>query len=272
MSTEGEAAKDEFAVRQYWERNAATWTRLSRAGYDVCRDFQTAPAFFDLLPEVNGLTGLDVGCGEGQNTRQLAARGARVFALDVAREFVHAARQESSAGIHYLLASALRLPFANRSFDFVTAFMSLMDVAAPEVVLPEVVRVLKQGGFLQFSILHPCFCPMHRRIVRNEAGRPVGVEVGRYFERVDGEIERWIFNAAPPEAVAGLEPFAIPRFHRTLSDWLNAIAATGLHVERSVEPSADPQSAAGVPGLEDTLVAPNFLLMRCRLDAPAGRA
>ena len=248
---------DESAVREYWQRNAPTWTRLSRAGYDVCRDHQTSPAFFEMLPDVNGLTGLDIGCGEGYNTRRLASRGARVVALDIAPAFLRAAvGHEQSHGIHYLLASALRLPFAARRFDFVPAFMSLMDVAGPEVVFPEIVRVLKPGGFLQFSILHPCFSPMVRRVVRDEAGKAVRVEVGRYFERVDGEIERWIFNAAPCEEIAGLEPFAIPRFHRTLSDWLNTIAEAGLRIERCVEPAE---------GFDDTLIAPNFLLMRCRL-------
>lgn len=247
---------DEPSIRQYWERNAPTWIRLSRAGYDRCRDIQNSPAFFEMLPDVKGLTGLDIGCGEGHNTRQLAARGARVFALDIAPSFLHAAaRHDESRGCHYLLASALQLPFRQRSFDFVTAFMSLMDVAGPEVVLPQIVGVLKPGGFLQFSILHPCFSPMVRRVVRDEAGKAVRVEVGRYFERVDGEVERWIFNAAPPEAIAGLEPFRIPRFHRTLADWLNTIAAAGLRIEQCVEPAA---------GFDDTLIAPNFLLMRCR--------
>jgi hypothetical protein len=46
---------DESAVRQFCERNAPTWTRLSRAGFDVCRDHQTSPAFFEMLPDVNGL-------------------------------------------------------------------------------------------------------------------------------------------------------------------------------------------------------------------------
>jgi ubiquinone/menaquinone biosynthesis C-methylase UbiE len=248
---------DESAVRHYWECNAPTWTRLSRAGYDVCRDNQTSPAFFEMLPDVNGLTGLDIGCGEGYNTRRLAARGARVVALDIAPTFLRAAAgHEESRGIHYLLASALPLPFPARTFDFVTAFMSLMDVAGPEVVFPEIVRVLNPGGFLQFSILHPCFCSMVRRVVRDEAGKAVRVEVGRYFERVDGEIERWIFNAAPPEAIAGVEPFAVPRFHRTLADWLNTIAAAGLRIEWCAEPAE---------GFDDTLIAPNFLLMRCRL-------
>ena len=50
------------------------WTQLSRAGYDTYRDHLNTPAFLQMLPEVNGLTGLDIGCGEGSNTRELAAR------------------------------------------------------------------------------------------------------------------------------------------------------------------------------------------------------
>jgi SAM-dependent methyltransferase len=40
------------------KRNARAWMLFSRAGYDVCRDYQTAPAFFEMLPEVCGLTEL----------------------------------------------------------------------------------------------------------------------------------------------------------------------------------------------------------------------
>lgn len=260
----GKPQVDEAAVRHYWEKNARAWTLLSRAGYDVCRDYQTAPAFFQLLPDVTGLTGLDVGCGEGHNTRQLAKRGCRVIALDIAPAFVQAAREHRESGeVSYLLASGLHLPFGDQSFDFVTAFMSLMDVAGPELVLPEAARVLKPGGFLQFSILHPCFSPMYRRLVRDESGQPVAIEVARYFDRVDGEIERWIFNAAPPEAKAGLDPFEIPRFHRTIADWLNALNDADLYVERCVEPSADERSAV-LPGLADTRIVPNFIIFRCR--------
>ena len=45
------------------------------------------------------------------------------------------------------------------SFDFVTSFMALMDMPDQGRVLREIARVLKPGGFLQFSILHPCFVP-----------------------------------------------------------------------------------------------------------------
>jgi SAM-dependent methyltransferase len=256
---------DDSQIRRCWESNARAWTALSRAGYDVCRDHQNTPAFFAMLPDVSGLSGLDIGCGEGHNTRLLASRGASVTALDVAFDFVHAARTcDQDCAIRYLVASALDMPFADASFDFAAAFMSLMDVSAPERVLPEIARILRPGGFLQFSIVHPCFAPPYRRLVRDLSGKPVALEVGDYFKRTGGEVERWLFGAAPPEAKAGLEPFEVPRFHHTLGDWLNAINAAGLRVEQCEEPMADEATAATVPALADTRVAPNFILFRCR--------
>jgi hypothetical protein len=59
-------------VALYWEANAETWTRHARAGYDIYRNGLNTPAFLDMLPPVRGLCGLDIGCGEGSNTRELA--------------------------------------------------------------------------------------------------------------------------------------------------------------------------------------------------------
>jgi hypothetical protein len=65
-------------VRRFWEGNAEAWTRLARAGYDVYRDGFNTPAFVAMLPDVERLAGLDVGCAEGHNTRLLAGHGARM--------------------------------------------------------------------------------------------------------------------------------------------------------------------------------------------------
>ena len=102
-------------VAQYWEANAETWTRHVRAGYDMYRDGLNTPAFLDLLPPVDGLLGLDIGCGEGWNTRELVRLGARMNAIDVAPTFVRHAREAERAeplGIAYLVADATDLPFA----------------------------------------------------------------------------------------------------------------------------------------------------------------
>jgi hypothetical protein len=67
---------DHEEVGRFWDGNAEAWTRLARAGYDVYRDHLNTPALLALLPDVAGLTGLDIGCGEGHDTRRLDRRRA----------------------------------------------------------------------------------------------------------------------------------------------------------------------------------------------------
>src|SRR5918997_968147 len=222
---------DHEEVGRYWDENAGAWTELVRAGYDHYRDGLNTPAFLAMLPEVDGLSGLDVGCGEGHNTRMVAACGARMVGVDVSGNFVRHAREaevRELLGIRYEHASAAALPFDAASFDFATAFMSLMDIPETERVLAEVLRVLCPGGFLQFSIEHPCFETPHRKSLRDETGSAYAREVGDYFHRLNGDVEEWIFSAAPPGVRNDLRPFRVPRFTQTLSEWLNLLVETGF--------------------------------------------
>ncbi len=166
---------DHREVGRYWESNAFAWTLLARQGWDVYRDAVNLPAFLELLPDIAGKKGLDVGCGEGHNTRQFAERGAQMTGIDIAPTFVRYAAQtetDQPLNIGYAVASALELPFAAGRFDFATALMSLMDMPNHESALTEIHRVLRAGGFLEFSIVHPCFFPPHRRLVRDALLRP----------------------------------------------------------------------------------------------------
>ena len=185
---------------EYWNSNAEAWTKLARAGYDVYRDHLNTPAFLAMLPPVAGLRGIDIGCGEGHNTRLLAQRGATMTAIDIAPAFIRLAQAEETRapiGITYREASAVALPFGDRAFAFATAFMSLHDIPETEPALAEAFRVLEPGGFLQFSILHPCFNPPHRRNCRDEDDNVHAVEVGDYFVDARGHVDEWIFGAAP---------------------------------------------------------------------------
>src|SRR6185369_3577254 len=139
---------------------------------------------------------------------------------DIAPAFARFAQESEERRplwIGYCAASGMELPFAAECFDFVTAWMALMDMPRHDLALRECHRVVRRGGFLQFSILHPCFSPPHRRLLRRD-GEAYAVEVGRYFDRVDGQVDRWLFSAAPAAAKAGLAPFEVPIFHRTLSE------------------------------------------------------
>ncbi len=254
-------------VARYWEGNAEAWTRQARAGYDVYRDALNTPAFLDMLPPISGLAGIDLGCGEGGNTRKLAERGARMTGIDVAPTFIRHATEAEAAqplGVTYLLADAHALPFGDGAFDFATAFMSLMDMPEPEKAIKEAGRIIAPGGFLQFSILHPCFVPPYRKTIRRMDGSTRAIEVGDYFNETYGHIDRWHFSALPHAERATVAAFEVPRFHRTLTTWVDMIGASGLMVEKLGEPYASEEVAKAEPIVEDTRVTPIFLHVRAR--------
>jgi len=254
-------------VGRYWNGNAQAWTTLARAGYDVYRDYLNTPAFFEMLPPVAGLAGLDIGCGEGHNTRLLAKRGARVTAIDIAENFIaHARRAEAEEplGIEYRVASAVDLPFADAAFDFATGLMSFMDIPETDRVLAEAHRVLKPGGFLQFSICHPCFNTPHYRNLRDASGLTYAFEVGDYFRNLDGEVTEWLFGAAPPQARQGLTKFKTPRFTRTISQWLNLLIEADFRLERVAEPRPSDETVRACPDMQDAQVVAYFLHVRVR--------
>lgn len=258
---------DHREVGKYWNDNADAWTQLARAGYDVYRDYLNTPAFLAMLPDVQGRSGIDIGCGEGNNTRLIAKRGATLVGIDIAETFIrHAVEAEKKGplGIEYRVASAVEIPSPDQHFDFAIAVMSLMDVPETDRALSEAFRVIKPGGFLQFSITHPCFDTPHRRNLRNEKGMTYAIEVGDYFRRLNGDVTEWIFGAAPNELKQKLSKFKTPRFTRTISQWLNLLIESGFVIERVEEPRPSDETVRQCPDMQDAQVVAYFLHIRAR--------
>jgi len=257
-------------TRGQWNANAAAWTELSRAGFDVYRDLVNTPAFFKLLPPVDGLVCLDLGCGEGHNTRLLAGKGARIAALDVAESFITAAAEQDRSGICRLLGDGAALPFRASAFDAVTAFMSLMDVAEPERTLAEVARVLRPGGFVQFSVSHPVISAPIGRWVHDESGVRQARVLGDYFHK--GLLtETWTFSAAPAEVRDRYQPFTITYARRTLAGWLSAPLASAWTSKRSrsLAPTRRPRpSTHRSPTPGSPLTSSSCVPARCKTQPP----
>ena len=90
------------------------------------------------------------------------------------------------------------------------------------------------------------------------------VEIGEYFRVLDGEIEEWLFAAAPPHVKQGLPKFKVPRFSRTMSQWLNLLIETGFRIERVEEPRPSDETVLACPALQDAQVVAYFLHLRAR--------
>lgn len=87
---------------------------------------------------------LDIGCGTGIASRQLAKREAAVTGLDRDSAMIEQAQKEND-DIEYIIAEAERLPFQDAIFDVVTAFSSF-HWTDHITALQEIKRVLRNNG------------------------------------------------------------------------------------------------------------------------------
>jgi SAM-dependent methyltransferase len=238
----------ESEVAANWDRNAPIWAEQVRSGYDIFRVYWNNPAFLEFVGDLNGKSVLDAGCGEGTNTRIFARRGARMTGVDLSEKmvaFAIADEKREPLGIRYERASYTDLTmFKDATFDAAISTMALMDGPDFPAAMREVARVLRQGGTLAFSIIHPCFGTKGMGWIRDDSGRAIKFMVADYFND-DEWIERWKFGHAPN--AADVEEFSVPRFDRTLSDYINPVIAAGLHLEEIREPRAPESACAKYP-------------------------
>src|SRR5215831_16767439 len=112
--------------------------------------------YLGLLDIADGDRVLDVGCGRGAVTREIARRvgsRGRAVGLDPSPALLAVARElagEAGLGdrIEFREGNALRLTFPDGSFDAVVCVTVLSHVPSGEAAIPELVRVLRSGGRL----------------------------------------------------------------------------------------------------------------------------
>jgi SAM-dependent methyltransferase len=106
-----------------------------------------APRMADFAGVGHQGTALDVGCGPGALTAELARRlgPTSVTAVDPSQSFVEAVRSRVP-GVHGARASAEDLPFENDSFDIALAQLVVHFMADPVAGLREMARVTRRGG------------------------------------------------------------------------------------------------------------------------------
>jgi demethylmenaquinone methyltransferase/2-methoxy-6-polyprenyl-1,4-benzoquinol methylase len=140
----------------------------------------------------DGQSAVDVACGTGALTRELAASaaGARVLGVDFSWEMVRRAPRGPDPPGHpvgvprtppaaYLVGDALRLPLRDSSVDVVTIAFGLRNLPEPGRGLLEFRRVLRPGGRLVVCEFSQPVVPVLRGVYRRYLTRLMPVAARR---------------------------------------------------------------------------------------------
>jgi len=224
--------------------------RRSREGLAGAPEWQVLRM---MLPPMQGLRVLDLGCGFGAFSRWAREMGAqRVVGVDLSEKMLDRARALTpNSGVSYYRADVENPGLADASFDLVYSSLVLHYIQDFAAMCDTIRRLLIPGGSFVFSVEHPLYtAPSNPGWQTNPDGSKIW-SLNEYL--VEGRrVTDWI---AP----------GVVKYHRTVASYLNNLLEYGFRIVRIEEWGPSPEQMAENPEWADQVHRPPFLLLGARL-------
>lgn len=229
-----------FDTKKSWDACGAAFDRYTTTD-DSFSEHIERPALAELIGDITGARVLDLGCGSGTHSTQMAERGAQVTGVDLSSTMLalaHERAREHGVRLALCLADISRaLPFADAAFDLALTATALHYVADLAPTMREIARVLKSGTSLIASVLHPIstarfpvFNPAQS--VAPDAWASRQAWGSHYFGAPTREVETpWLGCGDIAQ-----EGRRIVCYHHTIDEYFHALRAAGLVVTDLCEP------------------------------------
>ena len=209
------------------------------------------PALRALLPALNGLKVLDLGCGYGWFCRWAREQGAaQVLGIDVSERMLARAQSATAdAAIIYARADLEQVDLPVAAFDLAYSSLALHYIVDLQTLLAKVHRALVPGGHLIFSVEHPIVTAPANPGWTETAGRKTW-PVDDYFAE-GPRVTDWIAKG-------------VIKQHRTLATYLNLLLRRGFTIVHVEEWGPTDEQIAADPTLAQERLRPPFLLVAAR--------
>jgi SAM-dependent methyltransferase len=229
------------------------------SGYKALRDSNAGlnevleqPAIKSLLPDLNGKSILELGCGTGELCRYLTVRGAKsVVGVDISGKMLEIAIKETTTDrISFVESSIEDYDTGIDYFDIVVSSLTFHYVADLGTMFNKINACLKADGCLVFSIEHPiatCSQGIHPGWEKDDSGRKKYWQVDEYSSEGIRK-SHWFVDGAI-------------KYHRQLSSILNSLLDNGFQIERVLEPHAFEEAERKRPDLLAERRRPPFLMV-----------
>lgn len=218
-------------------------------------DLIEQPAMRKLLPNLNGKSVLDLGCGYGHNCLDFVTRGAeRVVGIDISEKMLAVAKEESAhSKIEYRNMSMTDISELDEKFDFIYSSLAFHYVKDFDAFAKDMYSVLNAGGQLLFSQEHPIITATvdgAGHFNKDENGNRISYTFSNYNQSGERKIH-WYVDG-------------VVKYHRTFSDIITALAKAGFMIEEVCEPVPEEWAIQKLPTLAKEYIKPNFLIVKAR--------
>jgi ubiquinone/menaquinone biosynthesis C-methylase UbiE len=205
-----------------------------------------------LLPDLNGLKVLDLGCGFGWFCSWVRQHGAaHVLGIDLSENMLARARAiTQETAITYTRADMEHLELSPASFNLVYSSLAFHYIDDLNRLLSNVYQSLLPGGSLVFSVEHPIYtAPADPNWTINAAGR-----------------KTWPIDCYLDEGPRSTDWLAkgVIKQHRTLATYINMLLRHGFAISHVEEWGPTEEQIASQPYLADEHQRPPFLLIAAK--------
>jgi SAM-dependent methyltransferase len=205
---------------------------------------------------------LDLPAGQGAFAKMLSAAGAKVVAVDIAKELVAIAEREHDPRIRYFVSPSHRLGMLpDASMDKVAMVLGIQNIKDVSETLKEVSRVLRPSGSLYIVMNHPAF-----RVPR-ESSWGWEKERGKHYRRIDAYLSEKRVAIDMRPGLRGRERIETITYHRPLQWYFKLLGKHGFAVDRLEEWISHKKSTSGPRANEENRIRkeiPLFLFLRAK--------
>ncbi len=211
------------------------------------------PALRAMLPSLDGLRVLDLGCGFGAFSRWARKLGATtVLGVDRSEKMLARARSLTrDPAVTFRQSAIEKLDLPPASFDLIYSSLVLHYLEDLSAVVTMIRNLLAGGGRLVVSVEHPIFTAPRNPVWRTEADGTKAWPLTDYLAE-GRRVTNWI--------TAG-----VVKYHRTVASYVNLLVGQDFRIRRIEEWAPSPKQIAEHPEWADEVHRPPFLLMSAEI-------
>lgn len=241
-----------------YDKFAKQYSKSMSEKGDYFHQTQIDPFVYSIIGNPKGKVIYDIGCGNGYMARNLAGKGAKVFASDISRNLIKEAKKKSrNLDVQYAVHDAIDFSlYRSDCFDIVVMNMVIHYIKDLNKLFKGVSKILKKDSIFVFSTNH-FFRPMYpysewvKGMINNE--ERLFIKVTDYLSRNKRTTTSFWDNKTK-----------LTMYNHPLGELVNEMSKNSLYVFRVEEPESVGFAKDFSKTLQKSHHIPTFLIMGAR--------